>query len=132
MVAEAERFKAEDERVKAKIEAKNHLENYCHSIKSSLREDKVASVLGENDKKTVEDAVNDTLSWMDGNVNAEKEEFEERQKRLEGKVMPIMQKLGGGGPGSGPNYNYSTPEGPKTSNTAAAADATGPKIDEVD
>jgi len=133
MVSEAERYKVDDERVKAKIEAKNHLENYCHSIKSALREDKVASSLGENDKKLVEDAVSDTLSWMDSNANAEKEQFEERQKQLEGKVMPVMQKLGGGGnPGSNTAGNYSAPDGTKTGTAAGAAEATGPKIDEVD
>merc|ERR1719473_137976 len=41
MVAEAEKFKTEDEQNKSKIEAKNGLENYCFSMKNSLQEEKL-------------------------------------------------------------------------------------------
>jgi len=142
MVAEAEKFKAEDERVKEKIEAKNHLENYCHSIKSSIRDEKVASVLGDSDKKTLEDAVEGALKWLEAHPSAEKEEFEEQQKALEGKVMPIMSKLGGGGGGMGGmpgggmpgGFPGGAPSGPSASTSAPppAAAAAGPKIEEVD
>ncbi len=50
--------------------------------------------------------------------------------------MPIMQKLGagggGGGGGNSSSQSYSASEGPKSTHPAGAADATGPKIDEVD
>jgi heat shock protein 1/8 len=39
-VREAEQFKAEDEIVKKKVDAKNALENYIYSIKNTLRDDK--------------------------------------------------------------------------------------------
>merc|ERR1719384_2517446 len=41
MVQEAEKFKTEDESNKAKIEAKNSLENYCFTMRNTLREEKV-------------------------------------------------------------------------------------------
>ena len=41
LVQEAERFKSEDEIVKKKIDAKNALEVYCFSMKSSLLEEKL-------------------------------------------------------------------------------------------
>jgi len=37
MVQEAEKYKQEDELVKKKVEAKNGLENYCYSIRTTLR-----------------------------------------------------------------------------------------------
>merc|ERR1719163_1342439 len=38
MVQEAEKYKSEDEANKAKIEAKNGLENYCFQMKNSMEE----------------------------------------------------------------------------------------------
>ena len=45
MVQEAEKFKAEDEANKARIEAKNSLENYTFTVRNSLREEAVGSKL---------------------------------------------------------------------------------------
>merc|ERR1719166_152383 len=53
------------------------------------------------DKEKIEKAVQDTLDWLDKNQLAEKDEFEAKQKELEGVVNPIMMKVyqaaGGGG-----------------------------------
>merc|ERR1712178_299324 len=53
MVAEAEKYKQADEVQKAKIEAKNALENYCFSMRNTLEEEKIKAVVSEDDKKTV-------------------------------------------------------------------------------
>ena len=45
MVQEAEKFKAEDEANKARIEAKNSLENYTFTVRNSLRDETVGSKL---------------------------------------------------------------------------------------
>jgi L1 cell adhesion molecule like protein len=37
LVKEAERYKAEDEEIKKKVEAKNALENYTYSIRNTLK-----------------------------------------------------------------------------------------------
>merc|ERR550537_2009550 len=72
MVAEAEKYKAEDDANKNRIEAKNGLENYCYSLKSSISSDELEAKIEE------------TISWLDSNQSAEKEEYEEKQKALEG------------------------------------------------
>merc|ERR1711901_12854 len=41
MVQDAEKFKAEDEAVKAKIDARNGLESYCFQMKNTLNEEKL-------------------------------------------------------------------------------------------
>jgi len=41
LVKDAEKYKNEDEAVKKKVEAKNGLENYCYSIKNTLKDDKL-------------------------------------------------------------------------------------------
>merc|ERR1711959_872067 len=101
MVAEAEKFKAEDEANKSKIEAKNGLENYCFALRNSLQEEKLEDKFEGDDKDKIEKAVQETLDWLDKNQLAEKDEFEGKQKELEGIVNPIMMKVyqaaGGGG-----------------------------------
>merc|ERR1719386_515503 len=101
MVSEAEKFKAEDEQNKAKIEAKNGLENYCFTMRNTLQEEKLKEKFEGDDKDKIEKAVQETLDWLDKNQLAEKDEFEAKQKELEGIVNPIMMKVyqaaGGGG-----------------------------------
>merc|ERR1712008_502474 len=101
MVQEAEKFRAEDESNKAKIEAKNGLENYCFTMRNTLNEEKLKEKFEGGDKEKIEKAVQDTLDWLDKNQLAEKDEFEAKQKELEGIVNPIMMKVyqaaGGGG-----------------------------------
>merc|ERR1712038_1673961 len=87
-VQEAEKYKAEDDANKNRIEAKNGLENYCYSLKSSITSPEVEGKIPADDKKKLEDAIEETLQWLDSNLSAEKEEFEEKQKSLEGIAMP--------------------------------------------
>merc|ERR1712176_1204608 len=100
-VSEAEKFRAEDESNKAKIEAKNGLENYCFTWGNTLQEEKLKEKFEDGDKEKIENAVQETLDWLDKNQLAEKDEFEGKQKELEGVVNPIMMKVyqaaGGGG-----------------------------------
>jgi L1 cell adhesion molecule like protein len=92
MVQEAEKFKDEDEKVKQRVEAKNKLENYCYNVKSTvLGEEKMKQVLG-SDLSTVESTVQDTLKWVEDNSNATQEEYEERYKEVESKLMPLISK----------------------------------------
>merc|ERR1712147_586045 len=93
MVSEAEKFKAEDEANKAKIEAKNGLENYCFTMRNTLQEEKLQDKFEADDKSKIETAVQETLDWLDKNQLAEKDEFEAKQKELEGVVNPIMMKV---------------------------------------
>ena len=53
-------------------------------------------------QETLEEAIKETLDWLDENSEADAEEFEEKQKELEGIANPIMQKVysqAGGGDG---------------------------------
>merc|ERR1739846_421 len=104
MVQEAEKYKAEDDANKNRVEAKNGLENYCYSLKSSITSPEVEGKIPADDKKKLEDAIEESLQWLDANASAEKEEYEEKQKALEGIAMPILQSMAGaagGAPGAG-------------------------------
>ncbi|KYR00848.1 heat shock protein [Tieghemostelium lacteum] len=105
MVADADKYKAQDEEQKNLIESKNKLENYTYQVKNSIKDEKLAGKISEDDKSTVEKACDDTLKWIDGNQTATKDEFDHKMKSLEEIVNPIMTKLyqqGGGMPGGMP------------------------------
>jgi len=137
LVQEAERYKAEDEANRARIEAKNGLENYVFQIKNSLNDEKLAGKVPEGEKTKVMDAINETTKWLDNNQHAEKEEYEEKQKKLEAIVLPILQNLSGGAPGGAPGgfpggFPGAGGAGPSGSSGPSADHDDGPKIEEID
>jgi len=116
MVKEADKYKGDDEKVKERIEAKNGLENYAYNIRNTVRDEKVASKMDGGDKAALEKAVEEAIKWLDANQQAEKEEYEAKQKELEGVAAPIMTKLyqaGGapGGPGGAEGFPGGFPGG---------------------
>merc|ERR1739848_236967 len=86
-------FKAEDESNKAKIEAKNGLENYCYSMRNTMQEEKLKDKFEGDDKEKIDKALTETLDWLERNQMAETDEFEAKQKELEAVVNPIMMKV---------------------------------------
>jgi len=99
MVAEAEKYKDADNKIKEKIEAKNKLEGYCFSVQSSmLKEEKMKTALGE-DYATVETTIKEAIEWIEKEEHT-KEEYESKQKEVEGKLMPIIQKAYQGAQGA--------------------------------
>jgi len=131
LVQEAERYKAQDEANKARVEAKNALENYTYQLKNSLSEEKLAAAIPAGDKEMIESLLKETQSWLDGHQNAEKEEYEEKQKALESKVMPILQKVSGGAGAPG-GFPGGMPGGAPSQAAPAEAHDDGPKIEEID
>merc|ERR1719188_1223566 len=127
MVQEAEKYRADDESNKQKIEAKNGLENYCFTMRNTLQDEKLKDKFEGDDKDKIEKAVQDTLDWLDKNQLAEKDEFEAKQKELEGVVNPIMMKVyqaaGGGGMPEGGMPGGDAPGG---------GGGGGPTVEEVD
>ncbi|KAJ1490980.1 heat shock protein 70, partial [Baffinella frigidus] len=127
MVREAERFKDDDERQRTRIDAKNTLESYAYSLKNTLKDENVARKIEARDKSTLEAAIQDAIVWLEANQGAAVEEFEAKQKTLEGTAMPIMTKLYQQGGGGG------MPGGMGAGGTSSSASAAaGPHIEEVD
>lgn len=93
MVNEAERFKDEDEKNKKLIESKNALENYCYSIKNTLEDAKIKDKFTDDDKKTINDSIQEAQQWLDAHHDATSEEYDAKLKELEGKFNPIMMRI---------------------------------------
>ena len=102
MVNDAEKFADDDKKVKERVESRNELESYTYSLKNQIGDkEKLGGKLSEEDKETVNKAVEDKISWLDKNNDADAEEFKKQKKELEDIVQPIVSKLyqGQGGPG---------------------------------
>lgn len=85
MLQDAKTFETQDKLAKEKIDAKNSLDSYIHSIRNSIEdENKLANKINEDDKKTVKDAIKETQDWLSANPEADKEDYDERKTKLEG------------------------------------------------
>ncbi|MED6184180.1 hypothetical protein PIB30_044991 [Stylosanthes scabra] len=127
MVQEADKYKAEDEQVKKKVEAKNSLENYAYNMRNTVKDDNVGVKLDPSDKQRIEKAIDDTIQWLDGNQLAEVDEFEDKLKELEAVCNPIISKMYQGGGGGAAAAAPSSADAGHDNSSAA-----GPKIEEVD
>ena len=128
MVADAEKYKADDDSQRERITAKNGLESYCFNMKSTIEDDKMKDKISDEDRKTINEACDEAIKWLDANQLAEKDEYEHKQKELEKVCSPIISKLYGGAAGGAP------PPGAPGAGGAApgAGGAGGPTIEEVD
>jgi len=101
MVQEAEQYAEEDRKVKERIDARNGLESYLYNLKNTLEDDEkgLAENLSAEDKKELQDMVDETLDWMDENPEADKEDYDEKQKEVEQVANPIMRNMYAGGAG---------------------------------
>merc|ERR1712061_108433 len=114
MVSDAEQFKAEDEKQKERISAKNNLESYCFNMKSTVEDEKFKDKISDSDKETITKKCEETIKWLDANQLAEVDEFQDKQKEVEGVCNPIITKLyqqAGGAPGGMPGGMPGMPGG---------------------
>ena len=57
MIKEAEKFAEEDKLLKDKIDARNSLDNYLHTMRNTIEDpEKLGSKIDEEDKETIEEA----------------------------------------------------------------------------
>ncbi|XP_018451125.1 heat shock 70 kDa protein 5 [Raphanus sativus] len=129
MVQDAEKYKAEDEQVKKRVEAKNSLENYAYNMRNTVKDEKLAGKLDQEDKQKIEKAIDETIEWIEGNQLAEVDEFEYKLKELEGICSPIISKMYQGGGGAGVPSDGVPGDGGSGGSGSGGA---GPKIEEVD
>ncbi len=91
MLAEAEKFKEEDEAQMATIEARNKLENYVFSVKNAARD--CGDKMSGEDREKLNEEVDRVLKWLESNQLAEREEFEHLLEEVQKSCSPLMAKL---------------------------------------
>ncbi|OUM58728.1 hypothetical protein PIROE2DRAFT_15925 [Piromyces sp. E2] len=131
MVSDAEKYKAEDEAVAQRVQAKNSLESYAYNLRNSIQDEKMASKIEAADKEKLNKLIDETIEWLDHNQEATKEEFENRQKHLEETANPIMMKIYQAAGGTAGGFPGATP-GAAPGGFPGAGGDNGPTVEEVD
>jgi len=93
MVSDAEKFKADDDAQRNKMDARIALETYCFNMKSTIEERNVRDKLSKPDLRLVENACDEALRWIDANRQVDVEKVVERQKEVEAACNPVIGRL---------------------------------------
>merc|ERR1711959_344755 len=91
MIQEAEDFEEEDKKVKNLQTERNVLESNIFTIKQKLDDDSIE--MDQDDRETLEEAVQSALDWMDENPDADFEDLKDRRMDLEDEIKPILAKV---------------------------------------
>ncbi|XP_077498973.1 heat shock protein 68-like [Amblyomma americanum] len=105
----------EDDTQRERVAAHNSLESYIYAAKEAA--EGAGDRLTSSDGESVLCKCRETISWINANSLAEKDEYEHRLKELQQACMPIMSKL----------HQH---QGPK--HRSAAPHHSGPTVEEVD
>jgi heat shock protein 1/8 len=119
MVKEAEDAAADDKERLEKVEARNEMEGYLYNARNSIRDDSVKSKLGEQAVADAEAAIKEGLDWLEEHPAEEAATYKEELKKYEERVRPVLMRLYKGAEGEG-------------GAAAEAAEAPGPRVEEVD
>ena len=118
MVEESEKYKAEDDAVREKIETKQKLEAYIYQMKS----EEILKPLSDEVKKEAKEKLQIVENWLEVNGFAEKTEYETKQKELEEYFAGVL-------PSSTPSPSTSEPMSMPSEEKEETFE---PKIEEID
>ena len=91
MLAEAEKYSEEDNKLKEKIEAKNSLEGIAFQMKSMLDDENIQKGLSDQLKESLNKEVNELITWLENHTDEDKEVYDNRKLEFQEKMKPIMQ-----------------------------------------
>lgn len=123
MLSDAEKFKDDDIKNKARIDSKNELENYIYSMRSTL--EKTETKVSESDKTKIMNALDEGTKWLDENQTASKDEYDDKMKELTSVCEPVIKSMYGNGTDMANMANMANMAGMTTPDL-------DPKIEEVD
>lgn len=115
MVDEAEKYKADDEEVKKKIESKNEFDSLIYQSKSVLDN----QALNDEDKKAVNEKLDELQNWVYENPNAEVSDYESKKQELQQFIMQYSMKT-------------QEPQQESTGAPVVEEPEDGPQIEEID
>ncbi|XP_039750218.1 heat shock protein 68-like [Pararge aegeria] len=117
MLQDAEKFKADDEAIRKRVEVRNQLEAYLYGCKMAAENS--GSRLTDSDKSAVVTECTNQLHWLELNSDASQEELEIHLKAVQAVCQSPMMKLHGAIPSGGPSC-------------ARPPSSGGPRVEEVD
>lgn len=123
MLADAEKFKDEDERAKQVIESRNSYESLVFQMKSTLDDEKITGMMDSVIIDKLKTTIKEHSDWLENNQMTNQEDYDNRKQQLQDEIKPfqdaMMAGIGGNTGGMPPKNNEETTYG-------------GPKIEEVD
>ena len=63
--------------------------------------EKLGAKLSDEDKETLFEAANDVIDWLDDNVDADRDDYKEKQQEFDDIVQPILKDFYQENPGAG-------------------------------
>jgi len=94
-VEEAERFAERDREEKERVEARNSMEAFVHSTKTTLSGAEQGSTfsdqLSDDEREQIDEALEEANEYLDDHQDASKEELDEKMSELQAAVNPIMK-----------------------------------------
>ncbi|KAK9741018.1 hypothetical protein RND81_03G076300 [Saponaria officinalis] len=93
MMNEAKDYKAQDKKREEMVKARNKLEDYANSMWERLS--KCGQKIRENEKKTIMDAIEQTIQWLDWNAELvlDAAKYVQKLEELELLCKPIITKM---------------------------------------
>ena len=91
MLADAEKYKEEDEKQRKRVSARNQLESTVYQYKQAA--DEHGSKLDVDDLRKVKDKCDEVVGWLDNNQLAEVDEYEHQLSELNKTCSAVMSKL---------------------------------------
>ncbi|CAH8461157.1 unnamed protein product [Schistosoma turkestanicum] len=94
MINDAEQFAASDKKLKERVDARNEFESSAYTLKSQIADKaQLGGKLSADDKKKIEKAIEEAISYLDSNPQAEAEELKQKKKAFDEVVQPIISSL---------------------------------------
>ena len=84
MVQDAEKYKEEDEAYEKKVQMMNSFEAMVYGARTTVES------LPEEDKSTLDEKINEMITWIDNNRTAEIDEIEHKQQEFTRVLAPFM------------------------------------------
>ncbi|XP_022118662.2 heat shock protein 68 [Pieris rapae] len=115
MLHDAERFKADDDAIRERVEIRNQLESYLFGCKAAV--ENAGNRLTESEKNEVITECTNQLKWMDSHPDASTSELQNQLKTAQAVCQSSMMKL------------HNIAGGPSC---ARSARSSGPRVEELD
>jgi len=93
MIADAEKFKAEDDAQAAKVQARQEIKNYCDQIIDCLDNETMTANLKSDELERLEMTMTDCLEWLEKNDDLEKAQLDAKKREAEAVIKPLMLKM---------------------------------------
>nr|CAG8621292.1 13275_t:CDS:2 [Entrophospora candida] len=89
MIADSERYCADDERIIQRMEAYNKLEGYVYKLRNLLQDKRFSSKFSPIDIERFNNTIQETITWFDDNREAGKHEYDYKREILEKIFYPV-------------------------------------------